>query len=272
MSTRHRSLLSTILLLLLAGCASDPGPVVPTPPSVQFSQFDSLVITPEVIKFQVKLLVRNRMRAGLDLQKVDYGVAVHDKPVFNDSFAGLHPIKPNGREVVTVPFQLAMKDVVDRAVDVLAEEQLRVSFRGQVYPVGFDPVPFEMTKTIPLPKIPSIALEGTRGSPADKTFTVLLRITNTNSFPLDVRSIDSYLEMNGTRYGLLRTEGNTDIQPGSAATIPLTVEQSNAKTLSMILNIAQSGSLQFALGGDIRCQTPYGLIYIPLRLSSDRRS
>src|SRR5512147_2175104 len=129
MSTRLRSLLPTILVLLLAGCASDPGPVVPTPPSVQFSQFDSLVITPEVIKFQVKLLVRNRMRAGLDLQKVDYGVAVHDKPVFNESFAGLHPIKPNGREVVTLPFQLAMTDVADRAVDVLAEEQLRVSFR-----------------------------------------------------------------------------------------------------------------------------------------------
>ena len=273
MSTRHRSLLPTILVLLLAGCASDPpGPVVPTPPSVQFTQFDSLVITPEVIKFQVKLLIRNRMRAGLDLQKVDYGVDVHDQPVFTDSFAELHPIKSNGREVVTFPFQIAMQDVLDRAVDVLAEEQLRVSFRGQVYPVGFDPVPFEMTKTIPLPKIPAVSLEGTRSSPADKTFTVLLRITNTNTFPLDVKSIDSYLEMNGTRYGLLRTEGSTEIQPGSAETIPLTVEQSNAKTLSMILNIAQSGSLQFALGGDIRCQTPYGLIYIPLRLSSERKS
>ena len=256
MSVWHRCLLPTILAVLLAGCASDPpGPVIPTPPSVQVTQFDSLVITPEVIKFQVKLLIRNRMRAGLDLQHVDYGVDVHDKPVFTDSFAELHPIKANGREVVTFPFQIAMQDVLDRAVDVLAEEQLRVSFRGQVYPVGFDPVPFEMTKTIPLPKIPTISLEGTRGSPADKTFTVLLRITNTNTFPLNVKSVDSYLEMNGTKYGLLRTEGSTEIQAGAAETIPLTVEQSNAKTLSMIVNIAQSGSLQFALGGDIRCQT-----------------
>jgi LEA14-like dessication related protein len=271
MGTRQGSFLLTILVLLLAGCAAK-GSVVPTPPSVQFTQFDSLVITPEAIKFQVKLLIRNRMRAGLDLQKIDYRVDLHDKPLFADSFAQLHPIKGNGREVVTFPFQIAMKDVGNRAVDVLAEEAIRVSFRGQVYPVGFDSIPFEMTKTIPLPRIPTITLEGTRGSPSDRIFTVLLRVANTNSFPLNIKSINSYLELNGTRYGLLRTQGITEIQPGSAETIPLTMEQSTAKTLSMILNVGQSGSLQFALGGDIRCQTPYGLIFVPLRLTAEGKS
>jgi LEA14-like dessication related protein len=270
MSTRQRFLVLLTPVLLLLSCAA-PGPVVPTPPSVQFTQFDSLVITPEVIKFQVKLLIRNQMRAGLDLQKIDYGAAVHDKPVFTDSFAQLYPIKGNGQEVVTFPFQIATKDIVDRAADVLAEQAIRVSFRGQVYPVGFDPVPFEMTKTIPLPKIPAITVEGTRGSPFDRVFTVLLRITNTNTFPLNIKSIDSYLEMNGTRYSLLRTQGTTEIQPSSAETVPLTMEQSNGKTLSMVLSAAQSASFQFAVGGDISCQTPYGLIFIPLRLNAEKK-
>jgi LEA14-like dessication related protein len=270
MSARHGSLLiSTLVLLFLVACAAR-GPVVPTPPSVAFTQFDSLVITPEVIKFQVKLLIRNRMGAGLGLQKIDYEVGAHDKPVFADSFAQLYPIKGNGQEVVTFPFQVAMKDVMDRAVDVLAEGAIRVSFRGQVYPVGFDPVPFEMTKTIPLPKLPSITVEGTRGSPSDKIFTVLLRIRNTNTFPLNIKSIDSYLEMNGTRYSLLSTQGSTEIQPSSAETVPLTMEQSTAKSLSMVLNMVQSGSFRFAVGGDISCQTPYGLMFIPLRLNSER--
>ncbi len=211
------------------------------------------------------------MGAGLDLQKIDYGADVHGKRVFTDSFSQLYPIKGNGQEVVTFPFQIAMKDVVDRAADVLAEEAIRVSFRGQVYPVGFDPVPFEMTKTIPLPQIPAITVEGTRGSPSDRIFTVLLRIKNTNTFPLNIKSINSYLEINGTRYGLLRTEGSTEIQPSSAETVPLTMEQSNAKTLSMVLNMAQSGSFHFAVGGDISCQTPYGLIFVPLRLNAERK-
>jgi LEA14-like dessication related protein len=269
MSIRHRSLALTLLVLLLVGCATQ-GSSVPTPPSVRFTQFDSLVFTPEVIKFQVRLLIRNRMRAGLDLQKIDYGVNLHDKPLFTDSFAELYPIKGDGQEVVTFPFQIAMKDIAKQAVDVLAEEALRVSFQGQVYPVGFDPVPFESTRTIPLPKIPSVAVEGTRGSPAERIFTVLLRITNPNTFALNLKSIDSYLEINGTKYGLLRTQGTTEIQPNSAETVSLSMEQSTAKTLSMVLNMAQSGSFRFAVGGDLRCQTPYGLIFIPLKLNAER--
>src|SRR4029077_17995481 len=109
MSIRRRSLVLTGVVLLVSGCAGS-GPVVPTPPSVQFTQFDSVVITPEVIKFQVKLLVRNQMGAGLDLQKIDYGAEVHDKLVFTDSFSQLYAIKGNGQEVVTFPFQIAMKD------------------------------------------------------------------------------------------------------------------------------------------------------------------
>jgi LEA14-like dessication related protein len=266
--TRGRLFL-TLPVLFLASCAAR-GPVVPTPPSVQFTQFDSLVITPEVIKFQVKLLIRNQMNAGLDLQKIDYGAAVHDEPVFTETFVQLYPIKGNGQEVVTFPFQIAMKDVVNRPVDVLAEQAIKVSFRGQVYPVGFAPVPFEMTKNIPLPKVPAVTLEGTRGSPADRVFTVLLRIENTNTFPLNIKSIDSYLELNGTRYSLLRTQGSTEIRPSSAETVPLTMEQSNGKTLSMVLNMVQSRSVQFAVGGQISCQTPYGLIFIPLKVNAQR--
>src|SRR5262245_17985174 len=137
-----RGWIARAMLAWLSMDCSTPGPVVPAPPSVQFTQFDSLVITPEVIKFQVKLLIKNRMGKRLNLQRIDYAADVHDKQVFEDSFAELYPIKADGRSVVTFPFQIAMKDIADRAVDVLAEEALRVSFRGQVFPVGFDPIAF----------------------------------------------------------------------------------------------------------------------------------
>ena len=267
----RNGLIVTVLAILLAGCASR-GPVAPTPPSVQVTQLDSTVITPEVIKFQARLLVKNRMRGGLELQKIDYGAAVQDKPAFADSFTQLYPIKADGQEVVTFPFQIAMKDIVDRAVDVLAEQAIRVSFRGQVYPIGFDPVPFEMTKTIPLPRMPDITIEGTQGSPLDRFFTVRLRVKNTNSFPLNIKSVDSYLELNGTRYALLRTQETTEIQPNSAEIVSLRMEQSTDKALSMVLNVAQSPSFQFAIGGDIRCQTPYGLLFLPLKLRADAKS
>jgi LEA14-like dessication related protein len=96
-------------------------------------------------------------------------------------------------------------------------------------------------------------------------------VRNTNSFPLNIESINSYLELNGTKYSLLRTEQTTQIQPSSAETLALQMEQSTAKTLSMVVNVIQSESLQFAVGGDIRCQTPYGLIYVPLKIQAQTR-
>jgi LEA14-like dessication related protein len=270
MLSRCGSFLIVALTLLSASCGT-PGPVVPTPPSVEVTQLDSLVIAPDVIEFQAKVLIKNRMGARLDLQRIDYGADVHDKQAFTDSFAQLYPVKANAHEVVTFPFHIAMKDIAARAVDVLAEEGIRVRFRGQVYPVGFDPVAFEASKTIPLPKLPAITLEGTQGSPADRIFTVLLKVKNTNAFPLDIKSIKSYLELNGTKYSLLRTDQSTQIPPGSAQTVALQMEQSTAKSLSMVLNVLQSESFQFAVGGDISCQTPYGLVYVPLRIQSQTK-
>jgi len=267
MSKRYVTVVITLMVFLLVGCVTR-GPVIPQVPSVEVTQLDSLLITPEVIKFQAILAINNRMSAELNIQKVDYGADVNGKQIFTESFAQLKPIMGNGQETVTFPFQIAVKDIANRAIDLLAEEALNVSFWGQVYPAGdfgFGPIPFRMTKSIPLPKIPDVTIERTEGSPLE-TFTVYLKIKNTNAFPLNVKSINSYLELNGTKYSLLRTAGSTEIKPGSAETIALKMELTTGKALSMALNIAQSSSLQFNIGGEISCQTPYGLVYVPLKL------
>lgn len=272
MSKRRLCVFMTLIVFLLVGCAT-PGPVVPHAPSVQITQFDSLVFTPDVIKFQAKILINNQMSAKLNIQRVDYGADVQDKPIFTESFTQLQPMKGNGQQTVTFPFQIAMKDIANEGVNILVDEAIRVSFRGQVYPAegfGFGPIPFKMTKSIPFPKIPDITIERTEGSPL-KVFTVFLRIKNTNAYPLDLKSINSYIELNGTKYSLLGTQGSTVIKPGAAETVALKMEQTTGKTLSMALNLAQSSSLQFNIGGDISCQTPYGLIYIPLKLHSETK-
>jgi len=272
MSRRYVIVVAALMLLVLAGCAT-PGPVVPQPPTVRVTQLDSLLFTPDVIKFRAKLVIDNGMNGGLNIQKIDYGADVNDKEIFTETFAQLHPMKAHGQQTVTFPFQIAMNDIENQAVRILAEGALRVSFRGEVYPageLGFGPIPFRLTKTIPLPKIPSVSIEGTEGSPL-RTFTVFLKIKNTNEFPLNIKSMTSYLELNGVKYNLLRTQASTEIEPGGTETVPLTMEQSSAKTLSMALNIAQSSLIQFNIGGEISCQTPYGLFYIPLKLHSETK-
>lgn len=50
-----------------------------------------------------------------------------------------------------------MSDIANQGIDLLSEESLRVTFRGNVYTApryGMDPVPFTATVTVPLPRMP----------------------------------------------------------------------------------------------------------------------
>jgi hypothetical protein len=252
----------------LAACAC-PEPMIPTPPEVEVTQLDSTLITPELIKFKARVGIDNRMCGDLTIDQVVYGADLHDAPLFTETFTEVRPMGRYGHLTVTFPFQIAMQDVMKQGLDVLAEEGIRVCFRGEVYPTGFEPLPFRATRTIPLPRIPLVSFAGAEGSPFEGCFTVFLGLKNTNRFPIAIESIASHLELNGKRYELLRTPGITEIAPGGSGRIPLTMEHAQGKTLSAIINVIQAGTVRLGIGGSLSCRTPYGLIYIPLALSSE---
>jgi len=258
-----------ISALALCSCASR-GPVVPVPPTVEVSQLDSVVITPDLIKFRAKVFIRNRMRARMSLDHMDYAVDLHDRELFESSFEDLLTMKSRGKQTVTVPFQISMKDVLEQAVDVLAEEGLRVDFRGWVYPLpdsGFEPIPFAATRVIPFPRIPEVFLAGVTGAPFSEGFEIVLRMHNPNRFPLTLKAMKTWMVLNGKRYPLFHTGERTHIGPDSSELLYLGIHHSKGKALSMLLNMAQSGSREFSLGGSVEFGTPHGLVYLPVELT-----
>lgn len=270
--TRHVTIfLGTATLIIvsslaLLGCASK-GPVVPVPPTVRVSSFRSTVITPDIIKFQAKILINNNMRAPLNFDKTDYGANLFDKPIFSDTFTGMKRTNSNGTETVTFPFQISMKDILAQDVALLAEGQLRVEFHGVVFPSvesGFAPVRFSQEITIPIPKMPTLSFEGTEGSPVGRQFSVRLSMHNSNDFDMSVDSVDSYIDLNGQRYTLLHSRQESAIPANGNGTVTLTMENSVGKTLSFALNAIQGNNIKFTVGGTIVCSTPYGWIYIPV--------
>src|SRR5574337_326131 len=114
MSKRYLFIMVMLMVFFSASCATR-GPVVPVAPSVQVTQFDSLLFTPEVVKFQAILVINNRMDEKLNIQKIEWGADVNDKPVFTEPFTNLKAISGNGRETVTFPFQVAVKDIKSRS-------------------------------------------------------------------------------------------------------------------------------------------------------------
>jgi hypothetical protein len=258
------------LALVLAGCASQR-PVVPKPPTVKVSQLRSLSFTPDLVKFQAKVLIENIGNAPLNFERTDYTVDLFDKELFSDTFADMLKTKGGGTQTVTFPFQISMEDIKKQGLDILAEESLRVAFHGQVVcdaSYGFDPIPFDATLTIPLPKIPMVTFLGADGAPFTETFRIRLGVGNPNNFPFTVDSIDSYLVLNDTRYSLLRTDRATEIPAGGSGLIVLQMKTTPGKALSMALNLAQSGDAgpELDMTGSVTLATPYGWVYVPVSL------
>ncbi len=260
---------ATLAMLLLPplACAS-PGPVVPTPPAVEVSRYGAELITPDAIRFDAQVVIRNLMRAPLAIERVDYGVDLLGDPLFEETFAELHPMGSRVTQTVTLPFQVAMEDILERLEGVLLEEAVRVTFRGTVHPVGFAPIPFAAEQTIPCPRMPEVELDGVQGHLLDGEFTVFVKVRNRNDFPVTVVDVDTYLDLNGDRYGLLRTDACNELPPSGAGRLALTMAHTRGKGLGAILSVAKNGIAEFAVGGSLSCRTPYGLLHLPLRLGS----
>jgi len=254
--------------LALAGCASK-GPVVSSPPTVRVSELRSLSFTPDLVKLEAKILIHNVMTVALDFDRVDYAVDLFDRELFKDTFSGMKRTNGDGNQTVTFPFQIAMGDIARQAADVVSEESVRVTFRGEVYPAartGFDAIPFAETIAIPIPKVPIVTLAGVQGVPLTDAFEVTFNVKNTNTFPFTVDTVQTSLLIDQNRYSLLHTEQSTEMQPGETGIVTLRMENAKGKALGMALNLAQSQDRSFVVTGTIRCGTPYGWFIFPIRL------
>jgi hypothetical protein len=253
---------------LLAGCASQ-APIVTTPPTVSVSSFESVSFSPTLAKYEAKVLIHNNAGADLDFRGVDYVVDLLDTQLFTDSFSGLKRMRGNGDQTVTYSFQIAMDDIAKQGIDLLSEQSLRVTLRGEVFTAaryGMGPQPFTATVTVLIPRMPEITYVGAEGDPLSDSWRVTFNVANTNNFPFTLTSVKTFLELNGKKYSMLHTRGAVELKPGDTAPVVLQMENSPGKTLSMALNLASNRTLRFNLTGTITCKTPYGWIFIPLNL------
>lgn len=257
---------------LIAGCAR--GPSVPVPPSVRVSQFGSTLFTPRYVRFVGKVFITNNMRQPIDFAKVDYGMSLFEKSIESGSFAGMKRIGRNGTETVTLPMRISMKKILAQHIAILANGKMRFSFHGSVYPSpssGFSPIPFSASIEIPLPNIPTVTFVSTSGIPLTRSFRVQIGVDNTNRFPLQIDRVDTYLDLNGQRYTMLRTNHESEIGAGQIGTLALSMHASKTAALSMALNALENNAVHFKVGGSVTAETPFGEVFIPVQISAKSR-
>jgi hypothetical protein len=256
--------------LFLAGCASEPqGPMVSTPPTVGVSSFKSVSFSPTLVKYQANVVIHNNAGTDIDFQRIDWAVDLLDAELFTDSTKGLKRMHANADQVVPFGFQVATQDIASQGIDLFSEESLRVTLRGHVLTAaryGMDPVPFTATVSVPLPRIPDVTYLGSEGDPLTDAWRLHFSVTNKSSFPITLASVKTFVDLNGKKYSLVHTKGETALQPGVATPVDLQMETSPGKALSMALNVVTNRSLRFNLTGQVTCTTDYGSIFIPMDL------
>ena len=256
--------------LFLAGCASEPqGPMVSTPPTVSVSAFRSVSFSPTLVKYQANVLIHNNADSDIDFQRIDWAVDLFDTELFTDSTKAPKRMHANGDQVVPFGFQVATQDIANQGIDLFSEQSLKVTLRGELFTAaryGMDPVPFTATVTVPLPRIPDVAYLGSEGDPLTDAWRLHFSVTNKSSFPITLDSVKTFVDLNGKKYSLVHTKGQTILQPGVATPVDLQMETSPGKALSMTLNIITNRDLRFNLTGQITCTTDYGSIFIPMDL------
>ncbi len=250
-------LFGVLLLLLLLGCAGQ-GPLVVKPPTVEVDRLVSLSIRPKVVKFDGTILIRNAMKTDLYLERVDWAVDLFDKELFSSSFNGLKRTAGGATQAVSFPFQIEMKDIMEREAE--AREGVKLVFRGNLYaagPFGFGPIPFRKTLELPFPKIPEIAFKGTEGTPFADSFTIRLRITNTASFSFTINSVDAHLRAGGKAYPLRHAQNLEPIGPTGSREIVLKMRDASGET-------PDPAPARLDLIGTVQCSTAFGWIFIPM--------
>lgn len=260
---------AALAILILAGCASR-GPEVVGPPTVEVTQLESTLLTPDILKFEAKIVINNRTRDSMEFDRVDYAVDLFDTQLFTSSFSDLLRTKSGGEQTVTFPFQVAMEDIMDSAPELLAEERVRVSFRGRVFPdtsSGYGSMPFAGTTELPIPRIPAVSFAGTEGLPSSDGFRIRLRVQNPNPFAIAVTQVDSYMDLNDQRYTLVHSTEESVIEANGAGTVVLQMENTTGTALSMILNTVQARQARINVGGSVTGRSPYGWVYIPVEVS-----
>ena len=95
-----RLLLSTILLALLAGCAS----IVPDidPPKITLESFNSLQGEGGAPRFEIKLRIANPNKQSLDIAGISYSVEILDKELISGVTNEVPLIEGYTEEVVTL--------------------------------------------------------------------------------------------------------------------------------------------------------------------------
>ncbi|MBN1595886.1 LEA type 2 family protein [candidate division FCPU426 bacterium] len=252
-------------MLSLTGCAHLQSLI--EPPEVEVVSLTPQFINLTHIGFLAKLSVKNRLPIRLPLQRMDFKVGVNGRPFVSGALDNVPALGGGASELIDLPFQLGFKEVLALFGEVKGKDTLRLAFSGELHASSqfmLPAVPFAFNFEMPVPRLPKIAFGGFSILQSSRTIGLALKVANGNAFPLQLQTVDAGLRMGQKDYTLAALNEAVSIPAGQAGVVQLRIGDAWEKTAGLFADMVTGKKMDFALQGEIKSRTPYGLMTFPL--------
>jgi LEA14-like dessication related protein len=151
-------------------------------------------ITPDSVKAQVTMVVRNSLPVTIRIDSLSYVVALEGDTLIQGSQHEPSELRASSEGKLTMPMNTNSGRLMKK-MKALQRDSADVYLRATMYShfpvVGTKPVPVEINRTVCIPKLPKVEVEKVKidklGLKGGRLITTL-KITNYESFPFTVKN------------------------------------------------------------------------------------
>ena len=260
-----------VLAALLAGCQSmqDMLGGVPKPTAhVIGVSIRGLSLENVVLLFDVE--VQNPYAAGLPLIDLGYSLTSGGTKFLEGTVTPTGSIPARGSQILQVPATVPFSSLYTtvKGIKPGANVPYTADFRiGMDVPLlGKIDVPLSKSGEFPVPAVPQVELNSLavgKLSLDQMKATAILKIKNTNQFPLDLTRLGVNFALGGLEVGGSKLANPVSLPPGQATTLEIPLSFSPRAVGIGLVNLLKGDQIAYKVSGAIDADTRYGPLSLP---------
>ena len=223
-------------------------------PTVTVERVDLTSISFTGISANIVFRVENHNAIGVDLAKLVYQLTVDNHPFVQGSANNPLHVPAQGVGQLTIPVGFKFIELAQALASIFQKKQVPYTIATQLgfgTPLGVLTVPISHAGTMPVPQLPSIAINDAfvgNVNVSGATMSITLGVHNNNSFAVPVGALKYGLTINGAS---ILSAATAPAQLAAGGTLPLTISAHlDFLRVGMgILRAVQSRSATVALDG-----------------------
>ncbi len=240
--------------------------------SIQSLRLKNLSLTAADLEFDVA--VNNPYSVALPLTNIQYALASDGDPFLTGTAPTQGLIPPQNAKTIKVPARVSfpsllatLKSIKPGAV-IPYNADLKLTVDAPI--IGPLSLPLSKTGQLPIPTAPKVKLTGIKWNKLslnEASATLNLNISNTNQFPLDLRTLAYKLTLGGSEIINTTTNQPTQFKKSADTTLQLPISIKPTNLGLAVFNILSQKQASYTLTGSIQSKTPFGPLNLPFSRS-----